>query len=127
MKKQKIFSTLKLRAGYGVTGNQDAISPLNSLQVLSPNGISSYNNQSVVTYAVASNANPDLKWETKYTFDIGLDFTMFNGRLRGTMDYFHSTTKDLLYTYNVSVPPFTYPTLLANMGEMDLNFPFQEK
>ena len=118
MKKQKIFSTLKLRAGYGVTGNQDAISPLNSLQVLSPNGISSYNNQSVVTYAVASNANPDLKWETKYTFDIGLDFTMFNGRLRGTMDYFHSTTKDLLYTYNVSVPPFTYPTLLANMGEM---------
>ena len=38
--------------------------------------------------------------------------------LRGTMDYFHSTTKDLLYTYNVSVPPFTYPTLLANMGEM---------
>ena len=118
MKKQKIFSTLKLRAGYGVTGNQDAISPLNSLQVLSPNGISSYNNQSVVTYAVASNANPDLKWETKYTFDIGLDFTMFNGRLRGTMDYFHSTTKDLLYIYNVSVPPFTYPTLLANMGEM---------
>ena len=99
MKKQKIFSTLKLRAGYGVTGNQDAISPLNSLQVLSPNGISSYNNQSVVTYAVASNANPDLKWETKYTFDIGLDFTMFNGRLRGTMDYFHSTTKDLLYTF----------------------------
>ena len=118
MKKQKIFSTLKLRAGYGVTGNQDAISPLNSLQVLSPNGISSYNNQSVVTYAVASNANPDLKWETKYTFDIGLDFTMFNGRLRGTMDYFHSTTKDILYTYNVSVPPFTYTTLLANMGEM---------
>ena len=68
MKKQKIFSTLKLRAGYGVTGNQDAISPLNSLQVLSPNGISSYNNQSVVTYAVASNANPRFKMGNKIYF-----------------------------------------------------------
>ncbi len=113
-----LFSTLKLRAGYGVTGNQDAISALNSLELMAPNGAGVNDGQPVVTYAIDSNANPDLKWETKYTFDVGLDFSMLNGRLRGTLDYYYSTTKDLLYTYTVSVPPFTYPTLLANMGEM---------
>ena len=121
MKNQNLVSNLKLRAGYGVTGNQDAISALNSLQMLSPTGATNFNNQSSVTYGIISNANPDLKWEMKYTFDIGLDFALWGGRLQGTVDYYRSTTRDLLYTYDVSVPPFTYPTLLANMGEMTNN------
>lgn len=121
MKNQDLISNLKFRVGYGVTGNQDAISALNSLQMLSPTGATSFNNQSSVTYGIISNANPDLKWEMKYTFDIGLDFALWDGRLQGTFDYYRSTTKDLLYTYDVSVPPFTYPTLLANMGEMTNN------
>lgn len=121
MKNQDLISNLKFRVGYGVTGNQDAISALNSLQMLSPTGATSFNNQSSVTYGIISNANPDLKWEMKYTFDVGLDFALWDGRLQGTFDYYRSTTKDLLYTYDVSVPPFTYPTLLANMGEMTNN------
>ena len=121
MKNQDLFSNLKLRAGYGVTGNQDAISPLNSLEMLSPTGSTVFNNNNTVTYGIISNSNPDLKWEMKYTFDVGADIGMFNDRLRATVDYYRSTTKDLLYTYEVSVPPFTYPTLLANMGEMTNN------
>ena len=118
MKKQKIFSTLKLRAGYGVTGNQDAISPLNSLQVLSPNGISSYNNQSVVTYAVASNANPDLKWETKSELNLGLDFSFLKNRLSGSIDIYHRETSDLLSTYEVPTPPYIVSSMMANVGKI---------
>ncbi|MCF0178065.1 MAG: SusC/RagA family TonB-linked outer membrane protein [Bacteroidales bacterium] len=121
MKGQKTVSNLKLRVGYGVTGNQNSISALNSLQMLSPNGLTTYNSQSTVTYAITSNSNPDLKWEMKHTFDVGLDLGMFGGRLRATVDYYRSRTKDLLYNYSVSVPPFTYNTLLANMGEMTNN------
>ncbi|MDD5714275.1 MAG: SusC/RagA family TonB-linked outer membrane protein [Bacteroidales bacterium] len=121
MKDQTLFSTLKLRAGYGVTGNQNAISPLNSLQLMAPSGLSEYNSKPVVTYAITSNSNPDLQWETKYTFDVGLDISMLKGRLRATADYYRSYTKDMLYTYAVSVPPFTYTTLLANLGEMTNN------
>lgn len=118
MSDQTFISTLKLRAGYGVTGNQNAISPLNSLELMSPSGLSEYNSQTVVTYAVTSNSNPDLKWETKYTFDTGIDLSIFGGRVRTSIDYYRSHTKDMLYTYAVSVPPFTYPTLLANLGEI---------
>lgn len=121
MKDQKLFSNIKLRVGYGVTGNQDAISALNSLEMLSPNGVTSYVGQLVTTYSITRNYNPDLRWEKKYTFDTGVDFSMLKGRIRGTFDYYRSTTKDLLYTYTVPTPPFTFNRLLANMGEMTNN------
>lgn len=121
MKNQKTISNLKVRVGYGVTGNQDAISPYRSLKVMSPNGTTSYNGSSVVTYALASNPNPDLQWETKYTFDAGIDFGLWKNRFSGTLDVYTSTTKNLLYTYTVPVPPFAYSTLLANMGTMKNN------
>ncbi len=121
LKGAQYISSLKLRAGYGVTGNQDAISAYNSLQVMSPSGTTTYEGIPTVTYSISSNANPDLKWETKYTFDVGLDFAFFKSRLSGTVDYYRSTTKDMLYTYQVPVPPFVYTTLLANMGEMTNN------
>jgi len=118
MKNQNTVSNLKLRVGYGVTGNQDAISAYKSLKLMSPNGTTTYNGTTVTTYALDSNPNADLKWETKYTFDVGLDFGFWNNRMSGTLDVYTATTKDLLYTYTVPVPPFAYTTLLANMGEM---------
>ena len=121
MKGQSVVNNLKLRAGYGVTGNQDAITPYRSLKLMSPNGTTTYNGQAVTTYALDSNPNPDLKWETKYTFDAGVDFAMWKDRFSGTLDVYFSTTKDLLYTYTVPVPPFVYTTLLANMGTMTNN------
>jgi TonB-linked SusC/RagA family outer membrane protein len=121
MKNQRLFNNLKFRVGYGVTGNQDAIDPYRSLSLMSPNGTTTYNGATVTTYALDSNPNPDLKWETKYTFDAGIDFSMWRGRFSGTIDAYMSTTRDLLYTYQVPVPPFTYTSLLANMGEMSNN------
>ena len=121
MENATALSNLKIRAGYGVTGNQDAISPYNSLKLMTPNGTTSYEGASTVVYTLNSNANPDLKWETKYTFDAGIDFGFWKNRMTGTLDVYFSTTKDLLYTYQVPVPPFAYTTLLANMGEMTNN------
>ena len=121
MKGLKALNNLKLRVGYGLTGNQDAISAYNSLQIMNPTGITNYNGIPTVTYAIGSNANPDLKWETKATFDVGLDFAFLKSRISGTIDYYRSRTKDLLYTYKVPVPPFVYTSLLANMGEMTNN------
>ena len=118
MKNQTLFNNLKFRVGYGVTGNQDAIDAYRSLSLMSPSGTTTYNGATVTTYALDSNPNPDLKWETKYTFDAGIDFSMWRGRFSGTIDAYKSTTRDLLYTYQVPVPPFTYTSLLANMGVM---------
>lgn len=121
MKGLKYLNNLKLRVGYGLTGNQDAISAYNSLQVMTPTGVTTYDGIPTVTYAITSNANPDLKWETKATFDVGLDFAFLRSRISGTIDYYRSRTTDMLYTYDVPVPPFTYTRLLANMGEMTNN------
>jgi TonB-linked SusC/RagA family outer membrane protein len=117
----KAINNLKVRVGYGVTGNQDAISPYNSLSLMSPNGTTLVNGSTTTTFAIASNSNPDLRWEKKYTFDVGIDLTMFNSRLRLTADYYTSRTKDMLYTYTVPIPPFVYTTMLANLGEMTNN------
>lgn len=115
------ISNIKLRIGYGLTGNQDAISPYNSLLLMQPTGITTVNGQQTVTYGYARNANPDLKWETKRMFDVGADFSLLNGRVFGSVDYYRSTTKDLLYEYAVPVPPFLFNKLLANLGEMENN------
>jgi outer membrane receptor protein involved in Fe transport len=117
----KAIDNLKLRVGYGVTGNQDAISPYNSLSLMSPNGTTLVDGATTTTFAIASNSNPDLRWEKKSTFDAGIDLSLFNSRLRLTADYYASRTKDMLYTYSVPIPPFVYTTMLANLGEMTNN------
>jgi TonB-linked SusC/RagA family outer membrane protein len=117
----KAINNLKVRAGYGVTGNQDAINPYNSLSLMSPNGTTLVDGSATATFSLNSNPNPDLRWEKKYTFDVGLDLAMFDSRLRFTADYYTSKTKDMLYTYTVPMPPFVYSTMLANLGEMTNN------
>lgn len=121
MKSLTFIDNLKLRAGYGVTGNQDAIDPYQSLSLMAPNGTTLVDGSATTTFYIDSNPNPDLRWEKKYTFDVGLDLSMFQSRLRLTADYYASTTKDMLYTYTVPVPPFVYTSMLANLGEMTNN------
>ena len=109
---------LKVRAGFGITGNQDAISAYNSTELMVPQGTTIHDGKPVVTFGVARNANPDLRWEVKRMLNVGIDAELFNSRLNVTADYYHSHTDGMLYTYSVPVPPFIYPTLLANMGAM---------
>ncbi|MGJ7024828.1 SusC/RagA family TonB-linked outer membrane protein [Petrimonas sulfuriphila] len=113
------INEIKWRVGYGRTGNQDAISAYNSLLLMGPSGLTSVNGVPTVTYGYNRNANPDLRWETKDMFDVGMDASFFDRKLTATIDYYYSRTKDLLYNYDVPVPPFVHPKLLANLGEME--------
>lgn len=118
MKSLRIFNQLKLRVGYGLSGNQDAIDSYTSLQLMKPTGVVPVDGSPTVVLSTARNANPDLKWEVKHTFNAGLDVGLWNDRIYLKADYYRSKTKDMLYTYEVSVPPFAYNTLLANLGSM---------
>ena len=111
------ISNFKLRADYGVTGNQPGESYM-SLQRLGPQGIVYYNGAFIPGYSPISNANPDLKWETKGEFDIGFDFSIFKNRLSGSFDYYTGTAKDLLFQYYVPVPPNMYYEALLNIGKI---------
>jgi len=113
------INEIKWRVGYGRTGNQDAIEAYNSLLLMGPSGLTTVNGEPTVTYGYNRNANPDLRWEVKDMFDVGMDASFFDNRLTATIDYYYSRTKDLLYKYDVPVPPFVHPQLLANLGEME--------
>jgi iron complex outermembrane receptor protein len=110
-------NSLKLRASYGVTGNQPANS-YQSLQRFGQTGSFFQNGAYGPSYGPVSNANPNLKWETKSEFDFGLDFAMFDNKLTGTADYYVRQTKDLLLNVNVPVPPNLYRQTLVNIGEL---------
>ena len=119
MQDQQLFSELKLRAGYGVSGNQN-IDPYRSIIMFGPrDGQFFYNGKWVNAYGVNQNENPDLKWESTSMFNVGLDFEILGGRIGGTIEYYNKETKDLLYEYDVPSPPYQFNRLLANGASMN--------
>lgn len=106
---------LKLRVGYGVTGNQD-FGPYRSLILLERVGSLYYNQEWINSYGPAQNPNPDLRWEKKKELNVGTDFAIFNKRLSGSIEYYKRKTEDLLWEFDVSVPPYLYRTLFTNVG-----------
>lgn len=115
------FDILKVRASYGITGALPEQSYL-SLVTYGPNGQYFLNNgQYVPVYAPQSNPNPNLKWETKREYDFGLDFSLYNSKISGSLDYYRRTTKDALITLPVSVPPNLFSTSLLNVGQLQNN------
>ncbi|MFC6095331.1 TonB-dependent receptor [Flavobacterium qiangtangense] len=118
MANQKIFSQLKLRGGYGVTGNQQGLYPQNSISLVGSAGVVYFGGVPIPNYNVTQNANADLRWETKKQTNIGLDFTMLDTRLRGSVDVYRAVTDNLLFNYTVPQPPFPFPTIMANVGSI---------
>jgi len=118
MKRFSMVNNLKYRIGYGLAGNQSGIDSYTTLNLVKPNGVIPVGASSVVSLGDIRNTNPDLKWEVKHTFNTGIDVALFDNRLLLSANYYTSKTTDMLYLYNVSVPPFTYNTLLANIGSM---------
>lgn len=118
MRHSTFLTNLKLRLGYGVTGNQAGISPYNSVALYKSGPL--YFNQGnwENTFEYSQNANPHLKWEQTATLNAGIDFSFFNDRVEGSIDVYNRKTSDLLYTYPVPVPPYINPTILANVGEI---------
>ncbi len=109
------ISSLKVRVGYGVTGNQ-SFDPYRSLLLFDKSGSFYYNGQWISAYGPWQNPNPNLKWEEKHEFNAGVDFSMLNGRLSGAIDFYNRKTVDLVWVFDVNVPPYLVNKLFANVG-----------
>ena len=118
LRNNKSISLLNFRTGYGRSGNLGGISSYLTLRQYIPVGLISYNGTPTVTMGTLRNSNPDLRWETRSTFNIGTDLGLFNNRLLLTAEYYYSKTTDMLYQYDVPVPTFAFDKLLANIGSM---------
>ena len=104
------LDNLKLRVAWGVSGNA-AVKPYQTLATVSattPNSSDSFIPMSM--------SNPDLSWETTSSFNLGLDFGIIGGRINGTIDYYWTKTKDLLY-YRSAPSSSVFTSILSNIGE----------
>ena len=122
MKSVPVISDLKLRVGYGKSGNSLGFDAFSALLVYgTPPTSSKYLNNGVISNAIGPvrNENPDLKWESTSTTNIGLDFGLFGNRVTGSVDYYIKKTSDLIYSeYAVSTTQFFVPTITANVGKI---------
>lgn len=123
MKNQNVFSDLKLRVGYGVSGNSLGFDAYTAIQTYGATGWFSYVNGAgeTVDYRTinaTSNSNPNLKWERTGMFNVGFDFGFANNRINGTIEYYDKRTKDLIYWYAVPTTIYPYGTMTANVGEI---------
>ncbi len=118
MKGLSVFSDLKLRGSWGITGNAGAIQPYQSLATVGASGLN-YNYNHTPLTGINPNAipNPDLKWERSTQVDIGLDVSLFNSRLSLVADYYNKRTDDLLFQ---KVLPISsgYTALTGNFGSI---------
>ena len=121
LKNQKVLSNLKLRASYGVTGQQEGIGNYNYLPVYtySVTGAEAFiNGQYINTYRPEAYVE-DLKWETTTSWNFGLDFGFLDGRIGGAIDFYTRKTKDLLASVPTAAGTNFSKTILTNVGNVD--------
>jgi iron complex outermembrane receptor protein len=114
------LGNLKLRVGYGITGNQEGIGEYKSLPILGVGSEMYYDatsGQWKQSYGPIQNPNADLKWESTEQINIGVDFALLD-RIIGSVEVYQKNTSDLLYTYAVPQPPYLVGTMLANVGDL---------
>jgi len=112
------INNLKLRIGYGVTGNQ-GIPNYQSLVTLSTGGVYPQEGVYYQTLGPSRNPNPDLKWERKAEYNFGLDFGLLQNRISGSIDVYKRETNDLLYNYNAQQPPYVRNNIYVNVGSIE--------
>jgi TonB-linked SusC/RagA family outer membrane protein len=119
MQNVSFVDDLKLRFGFGITGN-DLKDNLMSLPIYTRGGSfwDGASGKYVYTYTIQRNQNSNLQWEKKAEYNVGIDFAFLKNRLMGTIDAYLRNTTDLLWDYDVPLPPFEYPKMLANIGTM---------
>jgi TonB-linked SusC/RagA family outer membrane protein len=121
MKNLKWMDDLKLRIGYGITGNNNFSASYmanllgSDIRWMMPNGKWAY------SYGKNQNVNPELGWEEKKELNIGLDYSFFNGRLYGKFDWFSRNITNLIYSVAVPQPPYTQDSQWQNIGKMKIS------
>jgi iron complex outermembrane receptor protein len=119
MKDQKIFNDLKLRFSYGVTGNSGGIGAYTSKLIYGITGTYYNNGVQENAYGPIQGSNPDLQWEEVATTNVGIDFTIFNNKINGTLDWYNKNTTDMLFNYRVSASLVPGGNLWANGGSIN--------
>ena len=117
MKEISWINDLKIRADYGETGNQDFGSYL-SINTMGGFGYYYYNGKYFQVWGPGKNVNPDLRWEKGKNWNVGLDFSVLNNRIYGSLNYFNRRQQDLLGNYKVPVPPNIHDETFVNVGTM---------
>ncbi|MDE7406988.1 MAG: TonB-dependent receptor, partial [Muribaculaceae bacterium] len=110
---------MKIRVGYGKSGNSTGFGPYQSQFYYAPTGWFTYTDgRDYRTFGVDHNANPDLKWETTAMWNVGLDYSFLNSRINGTIEWYHKKTTDMIWNYPVSTNRYPKGDMWANVGEM---------
>ncbi len=113
------ISALKLRAGMGVTGTIAGSPYQSQISYNFAQGEGAFiGGKWVPGFNPARNFNPDLRWEKKTEWNVGLDFGFLKDRITGSLDYYSREVNDLLYNFSVPVPPFLTSNMMINAGAM---------
>jgi len=114
------ISSLRLRAGYGLTGTIPG-TPYNALRKLTydTGGYVFSNGEWIPGLITSSNPNPSLRWEKKTEYNVGLDLGLWEDRLTGAVDLYYRKTTDIIWDYAVPSPPNLYSSVVANAGSME--------
>lgn len=119
MKNQDVLSNLKLRLGYGVSGNALGFGAYTAVKTYGGNGqVFTYDGNTWATLVATKLPNPDLKWESTGMFNIGLDYAFLGGRINGSVEWYNKKTKDLIWSYPVSSFIYPFGWINANVGEI---------
>ena len=118
--KDGIFNQLKLRAGYGVSGNALGFGAYSAYTLFGLNSSSSftYNGVTYSKIEATQNGNKDLKWETTKMFNVGVDFAFLDSRLSGSIEFYSKKTSDLIWSYDVSTNIYPVGYMNANVGDI---------
>jgi len=117
MKKNGLFTNLKLRLGWGLTGNQ-AIGPYRTLSTYSATYYSNSGNGTILANVPSRIANKNLTWETTGQYNAGIDASVLKGKLKATLDFYYKRTKDLLQ--DIQLPTSTgFSSMTINRGEIE--------
>ncbi len=119
MKDIDLFNDLRLRAGYGVSGNSLGFDAYASKLTYESSNMYYSNGEYVTAIFPSKVANPDLKWERTAVLNLGLDFSILKGRFGGTIEYYNKLTKDLIWDYTVSYTEYYTDTYTANVGKLE--------
>ncbi len=118
LKNSKIISDLKIRGGYGETGNE-GFDPVTAFRMYSPDAWWLHKGSWIKTFGVAHNQNAKIKWEIKQETNLGFDIELFGNRLSASFDVYRRKVKDLLYSVPVSQPPAIYDRTTINVGSLE--------
>ena len=119
MKNQDVFDNLKLRLGYGVSGNALGFGAYSGVATYGSTGITfPYQGNSWVILAATKLANYDLTWETTGMFNVGIDYGFWKNRINGSIEFYNKKTKDLIWNYPVSTVIYPIDNIAANVGEI---------